>query len=95
MHLCKARCCTFGFPLSFQDLDERIVKWNYEHPYKNRQRPEDGYCVHNSCDDKGCEIYDHRPSVCRTYDCREDTRIWIDFEGRVPAVFDSQGDNGA
>jgi hypothetical protein len=23
--------------------------------------------------------------VCRSYDCRTDKRIWIDFENRIPA----------
>ena len=37
-------------------------------------------------DDAGaCTAYDYRPSTCRTYDCREDRRVWIDFEARIPA----------
>src|SRR5438552_6166224 len=38
LHLCKARCCTLSFPLSFQDLDERVVKWDYARPYQIRKR---------------------------------------------------------
>jgi hypothetical protein len=30
-------------------------------------------------------VYEHRPAICRTYDCRKDPRIWIDFEKRIPA----------
>jgi putative zinc- or iron-chelating protein len=34
---------------------------------KLRKRP-DGACVHLG--EKGCTVYEHRPTVCRTYDCR-------------------------
>jgi Fe-S-cluster containining protein len=84
--LCRARCCTLHFPLSNQDLDERVVKWDYLKPYVIRQRETDGYCVHNDATTKGCTVYHHRPAVCRTYDCRKDKRIWIDFEQRIPAI---------
>ncbi|AKT43712.1 YkgJ family cysteine cluster protein [Chondromyces crocatus] len=80
--LCQARCCTLTFALSVQDLDERVVRWNYARPYRIAQGP-DGRCVHNEAG--GCSIYEHRPGVCRSYDCREDRRIWLDFEQRVPA----------
>lgn len=82
--LCKARCCTLGFALSFQDLDEGVVKWSYGAPYHIRQR-EDGYCVHCDPATRACGVYEKRPAVCRTYDCRKDARIWKDFEQRIPA----------
>jgi Fe-S-cluster containining protein len=84
LHLCKGRCCTLTFPLSFQDLDEGIVRWEYSRPYLIRHRHEDRYCVHNT-PEHTCNVYEHRPAVCRTYDCRTDKRIWIDFENRIPA----------
>jgi Fe-S-cluster containining protein len=84
--LCRARCCTLHFALSNQDLDERVVKWDYLKPYIIRQRESDGYCVHNDPGTKGCTVYHHRPAVCRTYDCRQDKRIWIDFEKRIPVI---------
>ena len=80
--LCKARCCTMAFPLSRQDLDERVVRWDYGQPY-TIARNTTGYCVHNSAGK--CEVYDKRPGVCRSYDCRQDKRIWKDFEKRIPA----------
>lgn len=86
--ICKARCCKLSFPLSFQDLDERIVQWDYAKPYMIRQKP-DGYCVHNSCESKHCTVYHHRPATCRAYDCRNDKRIWLDFEQRIPAPADA------
>jgi len=84
LHLCRARCCTFTFPLSFQDLDERVVRWDYEHPYRIA-RNDNGYCVHNDAGRRTCTVYAHRPAVCRTYDCRTDPRVWLDFDKRIPA----------
>lgn len=82
--LCRARCCTLRFPLSVQDLEERSVRWDYGRPYQIAQRP-DGYCAHNDERTRGCTIYPRRPGVCRSYDCRRDQRIWIDFDRRIPA----------
>jgi Fe-S-cluster containining protein len=84
--ICRGRCCTLHFPLSKQDLRERVIKWNYVMPYIIRQRDTDRYCVHNDPDSRGCTEYEHRPAVCRTYDCRNDRRIWIDFDKRIPTV---------
>ncbi len=86
MHLCKARCCTLTFPLSSQDLDEGIIRWDYGQPYMIRQRASDGYCVHNAPDTHGCTVHANRPLTCRRYDCRDDKRIWADFENRVVAA---------
>jgi Fe-S-cluster containining protein len=82
--LCRARCCTLTFPLSYQDLEERVVRWDYGRPYQIGRR-EDGYCVHNSPETRGCTVYQNRPAICRTYDCSKDKRIWADFEKRIPA----------
>jgi Fe-S-cluster containining protein len=82
--LCKARCCQMHFNLTRQDLDERIVQWDYTRPYVIRRHP-DGYCFHNDEKTRGCTVYHNRPAICRTYDCRKDKRVWIDFENRIPA----------
>lgn len=84
LHLCKARCCSFQFPLSVQDLDERVVEWDYARPYRIRRRP-DGYCVHNEAGGCACAVYANRPAICRGYDCRQDRRVWVDFDKRIPA----------
>jgi hypothetical protein len=81
--LCQGRCCRLSFPLSFQDLDEGVVKWEYRKPYVIKHR-EDGYCVHNTAH-RGCSVYTHRPAVCGRYDCGNATRIGIDFETGIPA----------
>jgi Fe-S-cluster containining protein len=83
LHLCRAACCTFKFFLAIQDLDEGVVKWDYSHPYWIRQGA-DGYCTHIEPEALVCLIHPHRPYTCRLYDCRQDKRIWIDFEGRIP-----------
>jgi Fe-S-cluster containining protein len=82
--ICQGRCCRLTFPLSFQDLDEGVVRWTYAAPYRIRQR-EDGYCVHSDPDNHSCGVYRQRPAVCRGYDCRGDKRIWLDFAQRIPA----------
>lgn len=86
--LCQARCCRMGFPLSSIDLDEGVIRWDYGQPYMIRQRATDGFCVHNDPDTHGCTVHAQRPLVCRKYDCREDVRVWIDYEQRIPAPLD-------
>lgn len=93
LHLCGARCCQMTFALSIQDLDEGVVRWDYGQPYKIRQRASDGFCVHNDPASHGCTVHAQRPGVCRTYDCRNDRRVWLDYEKRIPTppghVFDA------
>lgn len=85
MPICQARCCQkFTFALSTQDLDEGVIRFDYGRPYRIRKR-EDGYCVHNDPATHACTAHAHRPHVCRIYDCRNDKRIWADFENRVLA----------
>jgi len=86
--LCKGRCCRLSFPLSFQDLDEQIVRFDYAMPYLIRQG-EDGYCTHSDPGARRCRVYQARPVTCRTYDCRKDARIWKDFANKVPAEDDA------
>ncbi|GEM_PF-1737441 len=78
-HLCHAACCALRFPLTKQDLDEGVVRWELGQPYLNRQGL-DRLCVHLDRGTRRCSIYQHRPSICRTYDCRQDSRIWADFD---------------
>ena len=82
--LCHARCCTFKFFLTKQDLDEGVARWDYGNPYWIKQKA-DGYCVHSDPQTRGCTIHGKRPHICRQYDCRNDKRVWIDFEKRIPA----------
>ena len=82
--ICKARCCRLYLPLSFQDLDEGVLQWDYALPYQLQKRP-DHYCVHSDETTRACTVYQQRPATCRSYDCRNDKRIWLDFEKRIPA----------
>jgi Fe-S-cluster containining protein len=83
VHVCKASCCKLWFALSVQDMEERIVHWNYAQPFAIAQR-EDGYCVHHTVDSKYlCGVYENRPLICRNYTCKDDKRIWLDFEAYV------------
>jgi len=82
VHLCKAACCRLRFPLSAQDIEEGVVKWDLPHPYLIA-RGADGYCSHLERGGGHCAIYQHRPLPCRAYDCRNDQRIWADFDNKV------------
>lgn len=82
VHLCKAACCKMVFPLSRQDIEEDIIQWNLRKPYMIAQG-EDGYCHHCDRQSLSCTIHAQRPIPCRTYDCRSDTRIWLDFENKI------------
>lgn len=84
MHLCKARCCRLSVALDFKDLDDGL-RWEYSRPYELKRRREDGYCVYSEEKTYRCNAYEVRPSICRTYDCREDKRVWDDFEAKKPA----------
>jgi Fe-S-cluster containining protein len=86
--LCRAACCRLRFALSEQDIHEGVVQWEITQPYLNRQGA-DGYCVHCNSETRACTVYERRPSICRRYDCRQDKRIWLDFEQRVinPELF--------
>jgi Fe-S-cluster containining protein len=83
-HLCHARCCSFSFELSKQDVEEGKVLWELEDPYLIRHET-DGFCSHLDRRSLFCTIHAQRPGTCRAYDCRGDPRVWIDFEARVPA----------
>lgn len=82
VRLCKAACCTYRFPLARQDVEEGVLQWELGRPYWNRQ-DSTGYCVHNDPAGRGCRVYDQRPAPCRVFDCRQDERIWTDFDGMV------------
>ena len=92
--LCRAACCAMRFALTAQDLDEGVMRWDLGRPYMNRVGP-DGRCARQDRGSLGCAIYHHRPGVCRVYDCRQDGRIWLDFDRRVinPDLFVT-GDDG-
>jgi hypothetical protein len=77
--LCKAICCSLVVILGQQDLDEGVMAWDEARPYWNRLV--DGRCSHFA---GGCSIYAQRPAPCRSFDCRTDRRIWLDYDRRIP-----------
>lgn len=82
VHLCRASCCRLRFALSKQDVYEGLIKWDLGRPYLIAQ-DKDGYCTHFARDTCGCTVREKRPVPCRGYDCRNDKRIWLDFENRI------------
>jgi len=82
MAVCKAVCCKLKFPLTSEEVEAGIAKWDIGHPYVIRQ-DSTGYCCHNDASTGGCTIYNDRPNLCRRYSCRYDTRIWTDFENMI------------
>lgn len=83
VHLCKASCCRLPFALSRQDVREGVVHWDLGQPYLI-EHDSDGYCTHMNQASCACTIYAHRPVPCRGYDCRQDQRIWLDFDQMIP-----------
>ncbi|MGV0025334.1 YkgJ family cysteine cluster protein [Phormidesmis priestleyi] len=82
VHLCKAACCKMVFPLSRQDIEEGVIRWELDKPYVIAKGA-DGYCHHIDRAHLGCGVHAQRPIPCRAYDCRNDDRIWLDFDNRV------------
>jgi hypothetical protein len=82
--LCHGRCCSFTVALTAQEVRAGAVPWDLDEPYKLAKDPTTGYCANLDCAGR-CRTYATRPGICRTYDCREDPRVWIDFSRRIPA----------
>jgi hypothetical protein len=80
--ICRAACCRLDLALSRQDLEEGIIKWDLGRPYLIA-RDSDDYCRHLDRATCRCNVWRHRPIPCRGYDCRQDDRIWLDFEKRI------------
>ncbi len=83
LHACKAACCRLPFALSRQDVREGIVLWELGQPYMI-EHDGDGYCTHIDGANCACTIYTNRPAPCRGFDCRQDGRIWLDFDRMIP-----------
>ena len=75
-------CCRLDLALSKQDIEEGILKWELGKPYMIAKDAE-GYCRHLERATCRCTVWQHRPIPCRGYDCRQDTRIWLDFANGI------------
>ena len=60
------------------------MQWDLGQPYLIAQGRDDGYCVHLDHSDRQLR---RAPAATRSraeaYDCRQDRRIWLDFENRI------------
>ncbi len=82
--LCRAKCCTMDVTLSAQDVAEGGIPFDIHQPYALPREPETKRCVCMNAEG-ACTIYERRPGACRAYDCRNDPRVWVDFDARIPA----------
>ncbi|WP_208094618.1 hypothetical protein [Mucilaginibacter agri] len=78
--ICKAVCCKLDFALNAEEIESGKIKWELGRPYFIRHEPKSCYCCHINQESKACNVYDHRPSVCKKYSCANDHRIWKDFD---------------
>lgn len=76
---CRAACCKLPFALSRQDIREGVVRWDLGQPYMIEQN-DNGYCTHLDTHSSCCLVHEQRPIPCRAYDCRNDNKIWLDFD---------------
>jgi len=83
VQFCRAACCRLKFPLTKQDVQEGIVRWDLERPYMIAH-DERGACSHLDPAARCCTVWEKRPAICRVYDCRQDKRIWVDFDKKIP-----------
>jgi len=67
---CKAKCCTFIFALTKEEVELGIVKINTDKPYFIA-RDKDKYCPHLNREKLECNVWENRPQRCRKYDCRD------------------------
>jgi len=81
LNTCKAICCKIPFALSKQDVEERIILWEFGRPYLIAHDA-DGYCVHLDRETCQCKSYEHRPVPCRGFDCKDNEKwsVWKDYE---------------
>lgn len=79
LHVCQAVCCKLSFALTGPEVDAGKVRWDLGFPYHIRHDVH-GMCVHHDANGGGCTVYADRPGVCRRYSCKNDGRIWKDFE---------------
>ena len=68
---CSACCYYAGVPVDKKRDRNRLPHLLTERDHDGElvlQRRADGACAHLG--DRGCMIYEHRPSACRSFDCR-------------------------
>ena len=84
LSICKAVCCKIPFALSRQDVEERIICWEFSRPYVIAHNSDD-YCIHLNRKTLKCSEYGHRPVPCRGFDCKNNVQwqVWLDYERKI------------
>ncbi len=78
IHLCKAKCCSFIFALTKEEVAQGLIKTNPDKPYFIA-RDKDKYCPHLDRNTLACGVWENRPLRCRRYDCRDFAEdVWTD-----------------
>jgi len=83
---CRACCYHPNVNLILGDKADKLDFEIRENGGLYLKRKPDGSCIHLT--DKGCTVYEHRPTACRTFDCRLYSALGIAIhfeEGRVKA----------
>ena len=75
LHRCRAKCCTFTFALTREEVARGAIRHNPSRPFFIA-RDDDGYCPHLDRDTLHCLVRDERPLRCRRYDCQGDCNVW-------------------
>lgn len=68
---CSACCYYAGVPVDKKRDRSRLPHLLTERNHEGElvlQRRSDGACAHLG--ERGCTVYEHRPSACRSFDCR-------------------------
>ena len=71
---CRAKCCTFQFALTKDEVKKGIFKHNQSRPFFIA-RDADGYCPHLERGSLKCAVWSERPIRCRRYACNEDRQL--------------------
>lgn len=61
-------CCRAGYRIDLRPDEGEGLDVVEEGGHRQVRRREDGSCIHLG--EHGCTVYEKRPEVCRTYDCR-------------------------
>ncbi len=80
LNQCQAKCCSFIFALTKDEVAAGHIRYNKDKPYFIA-RDADGLCPHLDRQTLQCDIWEKRPLRCRRYDCSRDeteTPSWLD-----------------
>jgi hypothetical protein len=82
---CQTYCCRLLVRL---EEDERVESDDGTPTKGFVDKDEDGYCIHFDRETKRCRIWQHRPRICRSYDCNSDDLLQIAIRQRFRTIVD-------